>query len=192
MLAQGRVGNWIDTAALRASAMKRLSNFIETCGERPRSAKATRRSARSASTPAEAPGALLDAVFANSPFLSRCLIADPAFARLVIEDGPEAACAVALAGANGDGDSEPLMKRLRVAKRRAALSIGLADIAAAWPLDAITGRLSELAEASLRAACRHLLRAAHDSAPWRFPDPDSPETGSGLIVLGMASSARAN
>ena len=185
MPAPGRVGNWIDTAALPRvgdeAALELHRNLWREAAERE-SDEALRAFCLDAGGSA---GALLDAVFANSPFLSRCLIADPAFARLVIEDGPEAACAVALAGANGDGDSEPLMKRLRVAKRRAALAIGLADIAAAWPLDAITGRLSELAEASLRAACRHLLRAAHDSGAMALPDPDSPETGSGLIVLGM-------
>ena len=198
MPASGRAGgqseerDWLDTAALPRpgdeAALELHRDLWREAAEREDD-EALRAFCLDAGV---SPGAraLLDAVFANSPFLSRCLIADPPFARLLIEKGPDAACARSLDGANGvdvdaDESSEALMKRLRIAKRRAALAIGVADIAAAWPLDRITGRLSELAEASLRAVCRHLLRAAHESGGIALPDPERPETGSGLIVLGM-------
>ncbi len=135
------------------------------------------------------PGArrLLDAVFGNSPYLSRSLAADPAFARLLLERGPDEALDAALADLDA-GDPGPragIMKRLRVAKRRAALAIGLADIASAWELERVTGALSDLACAALGASCRHLLRELHDAGRLTLPDPDRPETDSGLVVLGM-------
>ncbi len=135
-------------------------------------------------------GALLHAVFGNSPYLSRCLIADQSFARLLIEDGPEAAQAAALkavcAGSVDEMETtEALMTRLRLAKRRGALAIGFADIAGVWPLEKVTAALSDLAEAALRHACGHLLKALHRADKLALPDQEAPERGSGLIVLGM-------
>ena len=133
--------------------------------------------------------ALLDAIFGNSPYLSRCLIADPAFGRLLFQQGPDAAFGAALDAARGAPApaerTDALMRRLREAKRQAALAIGLADIAGVWPLRKITESLSAFAEATLRASCRHLLRAMHDAGNFALPAPDDPERGSGLIVLGM-------
>ena len=77
------------------------------------------------------------------------------------------------------------MKRLRVAKRRASLAIGMADIAAVWPLERVTGALSDFASATLGAVCAHLLRALHDRRKLALPAPETPQQGSGLIVLGM-------
>ena len=139
-------------------------------------------------TPAIA--ALLDGVFGHSPFLSKGAIADPGFARLLIEQGPDAGFALALDAAHdrarlGEETQAEAMKRLRVAKRRAALTIALADIASVWPLEKLTGALSQFAAASLGAVCRHLLRALHDGGRLALPQPDSPEEGCALIVLGM-------
>ena len=137
-----------------------------------------------------ASAALLTAAFGNSPFLSQCLISDIGFARLLLRDGPGAAFDAARAAAEDRSalateSMEAVMSRLRIAKRRAALTIGLADIAGAWPLDRVTGALSDFAAASLSASCRHLLRRAHDAGDLALPDPDRPERDSGLIVLGM-------
>ena len=134
--------------------------------------------------------ALLAAAFGNSPYLSNALIADQGFARTLFEAGPDDAYAAALAAVEDDSrlGEEPVkdaMRRLRRAKRRAALSIALADIASVWPLEKVTGALSDLASAALSASCRHLLRRLHDSGELALPDPDRPERGSGLIVLGM-------
>lgn len=134
--------------------------------------------------------ALLSAIFGNSAFLSQCLISDLPFARRLLEDGPDAAFDDALAAvadrtALAGETTDQLKHRLRVAKRRAALAIGAADIANVWPLEQVTGALSDFACASLQASCRHLLRALHDSGELALPDPDDPEADSGLIVLGM-------
>ena len=134
--------------------------------------------------------ALLGAVFGHSPFLAKGAIADPSFTRLLIEEGPDAAFALALEGARERGglgaeSTAAAMKRLRIAKRRAALAIALADIASVWPLEKLTGALSDFAAATLAAACRHLLRGLHDGGRLPLPRPDDPERDCGLIVLGM-------
>ena len=134
--------------------------------------------------------ALLNALFGNSRYLSHCLTADQPFARLLIEQGPEAAFAAARAlaedtGGLGEESKQQVMKRLRVAKRRASLAIGMADVAAVWPLERVTGALSDIASTTLSAVCTHLLRALHDRGKLSLPDPEVPEQGSGLIILGM-------
>ncbi|WP_328702865.1 bifunctional [glutamine synthetase] adenylyltransferase/[glutamine synthetase]-adenylyl-L-tyrosine phosphorylase [Arenibaculum pallidiluteum] len=140
---------------------------------------------------AEAPHgrAVLEAVFGNSPYLSQSLVREIAFARRLVEDGPDDAFGALLreqeAQCRGVEDTDRLMEVLRVTKRRAALLIALADIGGAWPLERVTGALSELAEAALRQACGHLLRKAARGGSLIIPDPENPEIGSGLIVLGM-------
>ncbi|MDD9994032.1 MAG: bifunctional [glutamate--ammonia ligase]-adenylyl-L-tyrosine phosphorylase/[glutamate--ammonia-ligase] adenylyltransferase [Rhodospirillales bacterium] len=134
--------------------------------------------------------ALLGALFGNSRYLSHCVTADQDFARLLIEQGPDAAYAAARAMAAdtsvlGDESRQQVMKRLRVAKRRASLAIGMADIAAVWPLERVTGALSDIASVTLSAVCAHLLRNLHDRGKLALPDPEAPEQGSGLIILGM-------
>ena len=137
-----------------------------------------------------ATNALLSVLFGNSRYLSHCLTADQGFARVLIEEGPETAYAAARALAAdtsvlGEESRQQVMKRLRVAKRRASLAIGMADIAAVWPLVRVTGALSDIACTTLSAVCAHLLRALHDRGKLALPDPATPEQGSGLIILGM-------
>ncbi len=134
--------------------------------------------------------ALLSALFGNSRYLSHCLIADQEFTRLLVEQGAEAAYAAARekaadTGALGDESRQQVMKRLRVAKRRASLAIGMADIVSVWPLERVTGALSDIASTTLSAVCTHLLRNLHDRGKLALPDPEAPEQGSGLIILGM-------
>ena len=173
---------WLDGAAPLPSVGD--PQALETHNDRWRETA----EARGGGAESPAARALLAAVFGNSPYLSRGLIADPPFARLLLESGPDAAFDAALEEAETDIEGEreaALMKRLREAKRRGALAIGVADIASAWPLARVTGALSALAEAALRATCRHLLRAAHASGRLALPDLADPETGSGLFILGM-------
>ncbi|HEX3348761.1 MAG TPA: glutamine-synthetase adenylyltransferase, partial [Acetobacteraceae bacterium] len=78
-----------------------------------------------------------------------------------------------------------LAATLRIAKRRVALAIAVADIGGAWPLEQATGALSDLAESALHAVAAHLLRAGHDAGELHLPYPDTPERDSGFVVLGM-------
>ncbi|NTF41371.1 bifunctional [glutamine synthetase] adenylyltransferase/[glutamine synthetase]-adenylyl-L-tyrosine phosphorylase [Rhizobium rhizogenes] len=78
-----------------------------------------------------------------------------------------------------------VMTRLRVAKRRAAFLIALADLARIYDGRKTTRWLSALAEASISAAIDHLLLSSHEAGKISLPDPTSPSLKSGLIVLGM-------
>jgi len=131
----------------------------------------------------------LYALFGNSPFLTFVVEKEPSFTGALLIDGPDAAHAGvmklvaetrrrALAGDNPSGP-------LRVAKRHLALTAALADITGVWPLETITGALSDFAEAALRCGAGYLLLETASRGAFKLPDPDDPERGSGLIVIGM-------
>jgi glutamate-ammonia-ligase adenylyltransferase len=139
--------------------------------------------------------ALLLAVFGNSPFLSSCALKMPATVGALLTRGPDAAMAALMddllkalpAIENQDG----FMSALRRARTQVALITGLADIAGAWPLEAVTAALSDFAELAVDHAAAHVLRArmvAGDLA-WTAAEgaPATPDLGrrSGYIVLGM-------
>ncbi|MBX6367373.1 MAG: bifunctional [glutamine synthetase] adenylyltransferase/[glutamine synthetase]-adenylyl-L-tyrosine phosphorylase [Rhodospirillales bacterium] len=114
---------------------------------------------------------LLETIFGNSPFLARCCLVEPGFLVRLVRDGPDATFAELEKALNSEDEAQEraeLMRRLRIAKRRAALTIALADIGGIWPLERVTGALSRFAEGTIEAALRHLL-----------PDP------TGFIVLAM-------
>ena len=133
--------------------------------------------------------ALLDAVCGNSPYLGQTLTRELPFVRRVVTDGFDAAFAELLrtleAECGDERNMDRLMTGLRLAKRRAALLIGMADIAGAWVLEQVTGALSDIAETSVRLASNHLLRRAAEAGTLTLPDPQRPWVGSGLIVLAM-------
>ncbi|MEE2996152.1 MAG: bifunctional [glutamine synthetase] adenylyltransferase/[glutamine synthetase]-adenylyl-L-tyrosine phosphorylase [Pseudomonadota bacterium] len=185
--------NWalVDGSLPLASNKKQLSVHLERWSE---SAKRTSDESigefAAAALEDGATWKLLSSVFGNSPFLSNCLISDQEFSRILLIDGPDVAFSEALSVAGNrskiaEETIDQAKRRLRIAKRRAALAIGIADIANMWSLDQITGALSDFAGAALSGACQLLLRHMHDKGALKLTDPDDPEKDSGLIVLGM-------
>ena len=132
--------------------------------------------------------AFLEGVFGNAPALGRALAREPAQLRLVAEQGPGAAFAGALdeianvAGASGD--RRVFARRLRELRRRASLTVALADIAGAWPLDRVAAALTRLADAVLASALDHLLREAAPRGAPTPSDQDEP-AARGLTVFGV-------
>jgi len=133
--------------------------------------------------------ALLLSVFGNSPYLSHTMTEDAGFAVDLLRQGPDAAMSRVMAALHrrltAETDENIVMSELRVAKRRAALTIALADIAGLWPLERVTDALSSLAETAVALATRWLLRRAGESGVLRLAHPDEPERDSGYIVLAM-------
>ena len=133
--------------------------------------------------------ALVNCVLGGSPFLSQCAVSEPQFAAELFCTGPDASLANVLAEVESDGyhrsPRRTLMTSLRKAKRRAALAIAVADISTAWSLSEVTLSLSDFAEACVQVCVSHLLHARHRKGDLNLPDPDMPQTGSGLIILGM-------
>ncbi len=136
------------------------------------------------------PGAaLLDAVFGNSPFLGKCLLAEPPFTHVLFRDGPDVALDTTLSAIAADAPpastTDAIMAALRRARLRVALVTGIADIAGAWPVEKVTEALSAFADIALQASTAHLLHWAHAAGDLALPHPDDPERESGLVVLGM-------
>jgi [glutamine synthetase] adenylyltransferase / [glutamine synthetase]-adenylyl-L-tyrosine phosphorylase len=163
------LARWLD--ATRAEDDPELAAFMRDLPDRPGA------------------GPLLHAVFGNSPFLTHCLLTEPAFLRDLLAAGPddtfERLIATLGTEAEAESDIARLMRCLRIAKRRCALLVALADIAGAWPLERVTGALSHFAETAIRLAVRYLLRREMGKGEIVLPHPDDPERGSGLVVLGM-------
>ena len=130
----------------------------------------------------------LDGVFGNAPALRRALIREPAQLREVAEQGPGAAFASALneisAAAGQTTDRRVFARLLRGAKRRASLTVALADLAGAWPLDRVAQALTRLADAVLASTLDHLLREAAARGTIAPPNQDEP-AASGLTVFGV-------
>ncbi|WP_022709995.1 bifunctional [glutamine synthetase] adenylyltransferase/[glutamine synthetase]-adenylyl-L-tyrosine phosphorylase [Pseudochrobactrum sp. AO18b] len=78
-----------------------------------------------------------------------------------------------------------LMTELRRLKKTAHVLIALDDLAGFADVMQTTNRLSDLAEASLRAAVQFLLLESDTKGKLALPDRNHPEKDSGLIVLGM-------
>jgi glutamate-ammonia-ligase adenylyltransferase len=133
--------------------------------------------------------ALLDSVFGNSPFLTHCLIAEPAVLRSFLDHGPDVTFAELLKELRADDseghDEAAVMRKLRIGKRRASLLVGLADLSGRWTLESVTQALSRFADASVSVACAQLLSQALLDEELTLPHPADPEWDSGLVVLGM-------
>jgi glutamate-ammonia-ligase adenylyltransferase len=131
---------------------------------------------------------MLAALGGNSPFLADLAVREATALRALVAEGPDAVAQRALATIAAlppQARRERVAATLRQARRVIALVTAIADIGGLWPIEHVTTMLSDLAEAALGRAVVHLLRAAHDAGDLRLPDPEAPERGGGLTVLGM-------
>ena len=132
--------------------------------------------------------AMLECVFGASPFLESCLLAEPGFVRRLWSEGPDPCFEAILAELRAlppETSEESAGRTLRIARRRAALTIALADISGTWKLEAVTGALSDLADMACSTAFRLLLTRLASRGVLAPPDPADPEAGCGLIALGL-------
>jgi glutamate-ammonia-ligase adenylyltransferase len=147
--------------------------------------------------------ALLAALGGHSAYLADLAVRESSTLLRLVERGPDAAFSLALdplGRADPDAGRAQVAALLRQAKRQAALIAAAADLAALWPLDRVTGALSDLADDCTDYACAHLLREAQARGDLKlagggarhgsFPrasrhDPRAIGRGSGLVVLGM-------
>jgi glutamate-ammonia-ligase adenylyltransferase len=138
---------------------------------------------------APAGNALLAAIFGNSPFLSQLLLAEPRLLQELTEEGLDS-CFQSLCAGLGlppfwRVERAAVMAALRRARKRAALLIAIADLTGAWPLERVTGALSDFAEAALDAALNHLLLGMHGAEQLQLATMEQPVEGSGVVVIGM-------
>src|SRR5262245_34527688 len=117
----------------------------------------------------------------GSPYLWELVRADPERLIGVLNADPDCRIKALIAGATAEiatGEDEA-MRRLRRMKAEGALLIALADIGGAWPVTRVTAALTDLADAAVAAAVRHLLADAAEHARYHPADPAHPEPGSG-------------
>ncbi|MFZ1812886.1 MAG: bifunctional [glutamine synthetase] adenylyltransferase/[glutamine synthetase]-adenylyl-L-tyrosine phosphorylase [Rhizobiaceae bacterium] len=133
--------------------------------------------------------AFLGAVFTLSPFLRDCALIRPAILVDILSRPFEETYTNLLQETRGlgvaAGTDAAIKAALRQAKRKMALLCGLADLGGWWSPERVTGALTDFADAALGAAISHLLRALHEAGKVTLPDPENPQSGSGLVVLGM-------
>lgn len=134
----------------------------------------------------ESGGMVLDSLGGNAPYLAELACRESETLLACMKHGPQSANIL-----SGLAALPPTMSRaqlgtaLRQAKRRVALDVALADLGGVWTLEQVTGALSDLAEATLRAATRHLLQDLHNQGKITLPNPDEPEQGAGFVILAL-------
>ena len=132
--------------------------------------------------------AVLEGIFAHSPYLTREVLREQAFVCAAFRDGADSAIRTVLSDLDGipaDLDEASVMARLRVAKRRGALTVAIADIAGIWDLTQVTHALSDLAEKGLAVAWRHALSQQIRRGKLPLEMSENPIEGSGLVCLAM-------
>ncbi len=130
---------------------------------------------------------IVEAVFANSPYLSRLLLKHPSSARDMLNHGAAKTAdqlLASLAEPSAGTSREALMKQLRQTKSKLALVVALADLSGEFALEEVTLRLSQMASTALEASLKLLLAEAHrrGEIAWQA---DEAAFGSGIIILGM-------
>ena len=127
---------------------------------------------------------LLAATAGCSPYLRGLMLREADWLPEAVAD-PEAALAVVLAGCEGlAADALPLA--LRQAKRRVALLAALCDLGGVWPLEAVTGALTGLADRAVHLSLTALV--AEEIRRGRLPGagPDDAATAGGMVALAMS------
>src|SRR3569623_83530 len=128
---------------------------------------------------------LLNAAFGNSPYLSRLAIRAHEFLQMLLERGADHSLHETFGDARAAENAHNIdaaMATLRIAKRRAALAIAFADISGAWSHHEVTGALTKLANCSISASLRFLLRQRAADTPVADLSPELLDKCTWLVV----------
>jgi [glutamine synthetase] adenylyltransferase / [glutamine synthetase]-adenylyl-L-tyrosine phosphorylase len=131
--------------------------------------------------------ALTDVIAEGSPYLFDLIVASPARWAALLASDPNTRLQALLADmtAAAHEDQATAMRLWRHVKSEAALLIAAADIGGVWDLPTVTQALTEVGDAAVRAAVRHVLGEAVRENLLVVPDPSQPELGCGYFVLGL-------
>ena len=127
---------------------------------------------------------LLAASAGCSPFLKGLMQQEADWLRDVLSTAPEVALAQVLQGLAPLG-LDRLPSGLRQAKRRVALLTALADLGGVWPLEKVTGALTDLADAAVHLSIQALV--AEEIRRGKLPgaQPEDAASGAGMVALAM-------
>src|SRR5262245_16640104 len=131
--------------------------------------------------------ALLEGLADGSTYLWDLVRADPDRLVALLDDNPDRRLEALVAGVTTKGavSDDEIMRQLRRMKAEGALLIALADIGGVWPITRVIAALTEVADAAVAAAVRHLLADAAERGRYHPADPAHTESSSGYIVLAM-------
>ncbi len=124
---------------------------------------------------------LLSGMAGSSPYLAGLLGKEAAWLEGALAGPVEDVVPAVLAEA-AEGD---VGVSLRVAKRRLALFTALADLSGVWPLEKVTGALTDLADASVQIAWRRALEQEAARRKSILEPEDVNEALCGIFVLAM-------
>ncbi|MCG7507444.1 bifunctional [glutamine synthetase] adenylyltransferase/[glutamine synthetase]-adenylyl-L-tyrosine phosphorylase [Mesorhizobium retamae] len=132
----------------------------------------------------------LAAVFDLSPFLRDLARRRPQILDALLDETVEQRLetvnkAMAAAARAENASEQNLMMELRRLKAEAHFLIALDDLSGVAETALTVRRLSDLADASIRAAVDFLLRDAHAQGKLKLADPENPTLKSGWVLLGM-------
>ncbi|TKW67596.1 MAG: glutamine-synthetase adenylyltransferase [Paracoccus denitrificans] len=124
-----------------------------------------------------------------SPYLWSLMQKEADWLLDALADGCDDLVAATLAGA-AELDADALGPFLRQAKRRVALFAALADLGGVWPLEKVTGVLTELADRATDLALRAHLRS--EIARGKLPATDADAGGVFIMAMGKMGAAELN
>ena len=132
---------------------------------------------------------LLMAIFGSSPYLTGLITRHPVDFQGILNTSPERHLHQLISDlvneTRGNTALSDQMKSLRQFKKKAALTIAIADIGEVWDIIRIIEAVTETAQETLTAAVEFLFRQAAMKGEITPKNPDKPTENSGYIVLGM-------
>ncbi|WP_375173144.1 bifunctional [glutamine synthetase] adenylyltransferase/[glutamine synthetase]-adenylyl-L-tyrosine phosphorylase [Pseudooceanicola sp.] len=128
-------------------------------------------------------GTLIEGAGGSSPYLLSLIQKEGDWIAAALDD-PDAALAEEYARLRAL-EGEALKPGLRQGKRRVALLIALADLGGAWPLEKVTGTLTEFADLACQLALTQALAPAVRRGKLPGMDEADLESGAGLFILAM-------
>jgi len=129
--------------------------------------------------------ALVMGAAGSSTYLAGLIQKEAAWCAVALTLSPRTAFAAVLATVRKaeEGDARALDPLLRQAKRRAALLIALADLGGVWDFEAVTGALTDIADAAMQAAARVHIGAQR--AANRLPPANGAAEDAGYVLIAM-------
>ncbi|WP_136635403.1 glutamine-synthetase adenylyltransferase [Pseudooceanicola onchidii] len=127
-------------------------------------------------------GALIEGAGGSSPYLLSLIQKEGDWIGAALDD-PEAALAAEFDRLRGV--DTPLKPALRQGKRRVALLIALADLGGVWPLERVTGTLTDFADLACQLAMTDALAPLIRRGKIPGMTEDDLESGAGLFLLAM-------
>ncbi|WP_424930416.1 bifunctional [glutamine synthetase] adenylyltransferase/[glutamine synthetase]-adenylyl-L-tyrosine phosphorylase [Amaricoccus tamworthensis] len=127
---------------------------------------------------------LLGATASCSGYLARSMQREETWLREIVDASPEETLANTLTSLHDVG-GDRMASKLRIAKRRIALLVALADLCGAWSLHEVTGALTQLADRAVQFSLQTLVAAEIERGKIPNATPEDAIEGAGMFVVAM-------